>query len=174
MAGAGGLAAYLGRQRGLVLVFLNGCSTEPQQQMLIDAGVPCVIATSRAISDMAAAQFAIYFYNSLAKGSSITTAFANGTDLSACAAQDTPCNFYPAGIHGDAHADIWPWRSFIRKGSESSVQNWNLPSIAGNPLWGLPGVAIDIPDKPFRGNQGFHRQDARIFFGRKAEIRCPL
>ncbi len=43
---AGGLAAFLGEQQGLHLVFLNACATEPQVQEIQQAGVPAVIATS--------------------------------------------------------------------------------------------------------------------------------
>jgi hypothetical protein len=56
------LAAFLGRQEGLSLVILNGCSTEAQVQHLIAAGVPRVIATSRAIGDDEAAELAIGLY----------------------------------------------------------------------------------------------------------------
>ena len=48
---AEGLATLLGQQRGLKLVFLNGCSTRPQVKRLLDAGVPAVIATARPIDD---------------------------------------------------------------------------------------------------------------------------
>ncbi len=44
-ADAGGLAAFLAQQRGLQLVFLNGCSTQQQTQGLLDANVPAVIST---------------------------------------------------------------------------------------------------------------------------------
>src|SRR5688572_26316242 len=47
--GASGLAAFLGQQRGLRLVFLNGCSTQPQVQALLEANVAAVVATARAI-----------------------------------------------------------------------------------------------------------------------------
>jgi hypothetical protein len=63
---ASGLADYLGKQRGLVLVFLNGCCTEPQVRRLRAAGVKAVIATTRAIDDEAAAAFAEAFYAELA------------------------------------------------------------------------------------------------------------
>jgi hypothetical protein len=47
-AHAGGLADYLGQQPGLVLVFLNGCSTESQVRRLRAAGVKAVVATTPA------------------------------------------------------------------------------------------------------------------------------
>src|SRR5882672_2687140 len=65
-AHASGLAGYLGRQRGLVLVFLNGCCTEPQVRRLRAAGIKAVVATTRAIQDGVAAEFARTFYAELA------------------------------------------------------------------------------------------------------------
>ena len=53
-ADAGGLAAFLGQQDGLLLVFLNGCSTQQQTQGLLDANVSAVISTSRVIDDQVA------------------------------------------------------------------------------------------------------------------------
>ena len=74
-ADAGGLAAYLAHQRGLQLVFLNGCSNQPQVQGLLDAGVAVVIATSMAISDQVATEFAARFYQFLVGGDAIDVAF---------------------------------------------------------------------------------------------------
>jgi hypothetical protein len=65
-AHAGGLAGYLGQQRGLVLVFLNGCCTEPQVQQVRRAGVKAVVATTASIDDAVAAEFATAFYAELA------------------------------------------------------------------------------------------------------------
>ncbi|MCB0185689.1 MAG: CHAT domain-containing protein, partial [Caldilineaceae bacterium] len=66
LADAGGLADFLAQQRGLELVFLNGCSTQPQVQGLLDAGISAVIATAQAIDDAVATRFAECFYQSLA------------------------------------------------------------------------------------------------------------
>ena len=65
---AEGLATLLGQQRGLKLVFLNGCSTRPQVKRLLDAGVPAVIATARPIDDRVATEFAVAFYQALTTG----------------------------------------------------------------------------------------------------------
>jgi hypothetical protein len=65
-AHAGGLAGFLGEQPGLVLVFLNGCCTEPQVKRLRAAGVKAVVATTRAIQDTVASEFARTFYAELA------------------------------------------------------------------------------------------------------------
>ena len=69
-APAYGLATLLGQQRGLKLVFLNGCSTRPHVKRLLDAGVPAVIATARPIDDAVAAEFAAAFYQASTTGSS--------------------------------------------------------------------------------------------------------
>lgn len=74
-ADAGGLAAFLSRQTGLQLVFLNGCSTQPQVQGLLDAGVATVIATAQAIDDAVATDFAERFYKGLAGGGTLGNAF---------------------------------------------------------------------------------------------------
>jgi hypothetical protein len=65
-AGAAGLAGFLGKQRGLVLVFLNGCCTEPQVKLLRAAGVKAVVATTSEVRDDVAAEFARAFYVELA------------------------------------------------------------------------------------------------------------
>ena len=71
-----GLARLLGSFRSsLALVFLNGCSTLPQVQQLIDAGVKAVIATSAPIRDEHACHFAEFFYRKLASRASLGQAF---------------------------------------------------------------------------------------------------
>lgn len=64
-ADAATLAGYLGQQERLVLVFLNGCCTEPQVKRLREVGVKAVVATTAAIQDGIAAQFAAAFYTEL-------------------------------------------------------------------------------------------------------------
>lgn len=66
---AGGLADLFRREVEdgiLQLVFLNGCSTQPQLEGLKEAGVPSVIATSAPIQDQKALNLANQFYRSLA------------------------------------------------------------------------------------------------------------
>lgn len=62
---APGLADFLGKQEGLSLVVLNGCSTRAQIERLRRAGVGAVVATSREIMDDVAADFATRFYTEL-------------------------------------------------------------------------------------------------------------
>src|SRR5262245_37559795 len=76
VAHAGGLARFLGGQRGLELVFLNGCSSRDQVQNLLDAGVAAVIATSQAIADEVATEFSRRFYKALSSGTTIRAGYA--------------------------------------------------------------------------------------------------
>jgi hypothetical protein len=62
---ATGLADFLGKQEGLSLVVLNGCSTRAQIERLRSAGVAAVVATSQAIMDDVAADFATQLYTEL-------------------------------------------------------------------------------------------------------------
>ncbi|MEZ4867198.1 MAG: CHAT domain-containing protein [Caldilineaceae bacterium] len=74
-AQAEGLAAFLGRQRGLRLVFLNGCSTQEQARNLLAANIDVVIATARDVEDEVALHFADQFYQGLTSGATLATAF---------------------------------------------------------------------------------------------------
>ncbi|MEO7243432.1 MAG: CHAT domain-containing protein [Variovorax sp.] len=73
--GREGLARMLGQQSSLKLVFLNGCASQGHVKLLLDAGVPAVVATSVPIGDQKAQEFATAFYKALADGRSIPDAF---------------------------------------------------------------------------------------------------
>ncbi|MEM6800592.1 MAG: protein kinase [Bacteroidota bacterium] len=76
-----GLAKFLGAQKGLKLVFLNGCATERHAQLLLEEDVPAVIATSEKINDLMARQFATTFYAGMAGGASIEESFAEAEGI---------------------------------------------------------------------------------------------
>ena len=171
-AHAEGLAAFLGHQRALELVFLNGCSTEQQVQGLLDANCAAVIATSQAIDDQVAMDFASRFYKGLGGGASLEQAYNE-----AVAAVQTQTGSNPRALYwGDAAvaealARRPPWELKVKPGAESARQ-WNLPDAVGNPLFGLPGVpTLDLPESPFRHLQWFDREHAEVFFGRGFQIR---
>jgi WD40 repeat protein len=174
-ADAGGLAAFFGQQRGLDLVFLNGCSTQQQVQGLLDANVSAVIATSRAIDDQVAMQFSRQFYQGLAGGASLRTAYNEAE-----AAVQTSKGGNTRGLYfGDAKqqaddrggTDRWPWELYLRDGAES-VANWSLPEAAGDPLFGLPPLPqLDLPASPFCHLNWFDRDHAEVFFGRGHQVR---
>ena len=72
---AAGLATLIGQQENLKLVFLNGCSTREQVDLLFAAGVKAVIATVATIEDEIAVEFATMFYDALAKRHTIGQSF---------------------------------------------------------------------------------------------------
>jgi hypothetical protein len=173
VAYAPGLASFLAEQRGLKLVFLNGCSSRGHVQGLLDAGIPGVIATSQAIDDEVATELSARFYTALASGSSIRTAYAE-----ASAAVQTR---HGARVWRDLGTDPgtqqpaedrWPWDLYRAPGAEESLDRWSLPQAAGDPLFGLPSLpALDFPPSPFRHLAPFSREEATVFFGRDREIR---
>ena len=168
-ANAGGLARFLAQQRGLQLVFLNGCSTQGQVDDLLAAGVGAVIATDQAVDDAAATAFAARFYAGLAGGATLAAAFheaeaegelRGGAILRHIGAADEEPN-----------AGRAPWDLYIRPGAEA-VRDWSLPQAVGDPLFGLPDLPpLDLPDRPFRYLDWYRREDAPIFFGRGRETR---
>jgi len=168
---AAGLARFLGAQRGLALVFLNGCSTQGQVQGLLDAGVPVVIATSQAIRDSIATELSARFYQAFASGDSLRSAFEKAT----AAVQALPEETYVELHLGSAVPfvrDRWPWDLYVAPGAEEHVKRWNLPRVARDPLFGLPPLpALDLPLSPFKHLAPFTREDAPVFFGRGREIR---
>ncbi|MCS6871995.1 MAG: CHAT domain-containing protein [Anaerolineae bacterium] len=75
------------------LVVLNSCYSQPSAEKLAEV-VDCVIGTSEAIYDTSATEFARAFYNGLAYGRSVHTAFSlgvNALDLRRYADKDVPC-----------------------------------------------------------------------------------
>lgn len=75
LADARGLAQLMGQQKELQLVFLNGCATRDQVDILLSSGVKSVIATSVPIDDKMAVEFAEQFYNALANQATLKRAF---------------------------------------------------------------------------------------------------
>ncbi len=138
VADAGGLAAFLARQAGLQLVFLNGCSTQPQVQGLLDAGVAVVIATAQAIADPVATEFAGRFYEYLAAGDTIREAYDKAQAAVRFARGGDPRHLYAPGLTDDATASRWPWTLSQR------------PDVVGADAWSLcaGATATRLPFEP--------------------------
>ena len=171
VADAGGLALFLAQQRGLHLVFLNGCSTEGHVQGLLDAGIPVVIATSRAIEDAAAAEFAAQFYRGLAGGATLRVAFAQAAATLQMARGSDTRGVYVASRRQDVGSDRWPWELRYAPGAGAKA-DWSLHEATGDHLFGLPPVPSgDLPERPYLYLHGFARDHAEVFFGRGREIR---
>ncbi|MEZ4471734.1 MAG: AAA family ATPase [bacterium] len=170
--------ALLSRQPGLQVVFLNGCSTEPQVRRLLDLGVPAVIATNRAIDDGVATRFAERFYHRLAQGAALGEAYADAESAvlvafgegGALYRTEVTRSFAPVARADEATGDL-PWRLHTASGADA-VQAWSLPAAAGDPLFGLPPLPdLDLPPSPFLHLRRYERAHCGVFFGRAAKIR---
>ena len=167
------LARFLGEQRSLGLVFLNGCSSCGQVQGLLDAGIPAVIATSQAIEDAVAARFAARFYKGIASGAPLRTAFNEAQEAIRTRLGDQVNKAYrPLTPEIWVAEERWPWELRVAAGAEDHVKRWSLPGVARDPLYGLPQPPeVDLPPSPFKHLHFFTRDDTAIFFGRGREIR---
>src|SRR6185436_1153486 len=73
-------------------VVLNACYTETQARAIAEH-IECVVGMSRAVTDSAAIRFAAAFYQALAFGQSVKTAFElgrNAIGLANLSEEDTP------------------------------------------------------------------------------------
>lgn len=70
-----GVAERLGELPALRLVFLNGCSTGPQVEVIRQHCRAAIVATDRAIADDVACDFAYRFYDDLSAGRSVEAAY---------------------------------------------------------------------------------------------------
>jgi energy-coupling factor transporter ATP-binding protein EcfA2 len=121
-AHAEGLAAFLGQQQGLQLVFLNGCSTQPQVAGLLSAGIRAVIATSEAINDAVATDFSHRFYGALAGDASIDRAYKEAVASILTAHEGTSRDLYSEET---PEAQGLPWELYVHP-DDVAVRNWNL------------------------------------------------
>jgi Leucine-rich repeat (LRR) protein len=166
-----GLVFFFSKQKGLKLVFFNGCSTQQQSLELVAAGVPAVIGTSNAINDDIATELSIRFYKAIGNGASIERAWNETIDQ--VKIQQGVANL--RGLYRKQEkeliADRFPWEIWWREGAEIT-KNWNLPETVDNPLFGLPEITqTHLPEKPYRFLERYHKEDAEIFFGRSYYIR---
>ncbi len=170
-AHAAGLVPFLASQKGLQLVFLNGCSTQSQADALISKGVSAVIGTTKNVPDQVAQALSQRFYAGLGAGLSLQNAWNESVLYVKSHSGSEVKGILRA--HEDTH-DTFPW--FIRfSNSSTHVKEWNLPEAAGNPVFGLPELDqkyyLHLPPSPYIGLKRFEQQHAGIFFGRNAEVR---
>jgi len=172
MAHSEGLVSFLAKQKGLQLVFLNGCCSQQQALDLTEAGLPAVVGTSQKIDDEIATNLSARFYKGLAAGLSIDRAWAEAVDQ--IKVEKGTSNTRALHWKGKVEVtDRFPWEIYYRKGAEV-VKEWNLPAAANQPLFGLPlpdEYYRKLPHAPFVWLQDFKQEDAAVFFGRGAEIR---
>jgi hypothetical protein len=163
-----GLVPFLGRQKGLQLVFFNGCSSQAQAIDLSEAGVPAVVGTASAIKDEIATELAGRFYNGLSSGHTIYESWLEAIDI--LKTKNDTKKRKGLKLRRDKGNDF-PWNMYFRDGAEI-VKEWNLPDASQNPLFGLPELPkANLPEEPFRFLRRYEPQHAEIFFGRSHYIR---
>jgi hypothetical protein len=127
---ADGLAHLLGNLKNLKLVFLNGCSTQGQVNLLLRQGVKVVIATSVPINDQRAKDFATAFYKSMASNATISEAFDYAKGALKLRYEQTPTieiNRF-RGVDLDRKSQIeMPWGLFLLEENET-ILSWKLPN----------------------------------------------
>ncbi len=172
VAHGAGLVSFLAKQKGLKLIFFNGCSTQQQALELVQGGVPIVIGTSQAISDDVATSLSIRFYSGIANGASIGRAWAEAIDLIKIqkGGENTRGLYRKSAVQEGE--DRLPWEMHLKTGAEV-VREWNLPEAVDNPLFGLPEIpsTYNLPDEPFIFLGRYERKHAEVFFGRSYYIR---
>jgi len=155
-----GFVSFLSKQKGLTLVFLNGCCTKKHAQSLIQADVPVVIGTEGKIPDWMASDLAQRFYSGIAAGLPLERAWQE-----AVAEIQTQSK-----SQADKHE--FSWEIYFKRGAEE-IKHWNLPDESGNPLFGLPPLPdrLPLPSEPYHYLKRYKELDAGIFFGRSLDIR---
>lgn len=160
-------------QRSLQLVFLNGCFSIQQAEQLREKGLPACIGTVSEVADQIACELSIAFYSNLTAGLSIDRSWKMATQEVSSDKDTEAADLYyrPDVSRGPVlRSDInrFPWEMLYRD-PNGEVLHWNLPSAAGNPLFGLPPVPTDkypLPNEPFRFLGRYSEKDAGVFFGR--------
>lgn len=163
------LISFLGRRDALKIVFLNGCNTQDQVELFLDAGISLVIGTTEEIDDSIARMLAVQFYKSLGDGSTIEQAWYDAKDYVNFEQSST----ITRGIRPKFKQKLeFAWQLKVRAGAEIFLQ-WDLAQAANNPLYGLPilGDTYELPIKPYRFLDKYTEQDTLIFFGRNHYIR---
>lgn len=121
-----GVAELLGAEPNLHVVFLNGCATRAQVSALWDAGVPAVLATRTPVKDGEAQEFASRFYEGLASGQPLGTAFERSVAL--LRAKNSP-SADSASVHralGPAsRTEELPWGLWVNP-SHPDADSWTL------------------------------------------------
>jgi len=129
-ANAEGLAAMIGAQKNLQLVFLNGCATQGQVENLLANGVKSVIATSVAINDTKATEFAEQFYRALAGQNTINNAFESAKSfLKTKYSQDNIVKKKGLKLkrRADGSSQELPWGLYTE---DEATLEWKLPKMS--------------------------------------------
>ena len=128
---AKGFASFLGKQKNLKLVFLNGCSTKQQVAALTAAKYTRRYCHSQAIEDDTARAFASRFYKGLSEKLTLTEAFEGARDEVRSLTpepDDTIRGAREIGVETVLSPEGYPWE-FHTEQASSSAGKWRLERL---------------------------------------------
>jgi hypothetical protein len=127
MAFSEGLANLFGPEENLKLVFLNGCATAPQVDLLRKKGVKAVIATNTSTGDKMATEFAEHFYQALSNSYSIRESFNHAASFISTKYQlAVPIQVYRSlGEIKTPEKGGFPWGLYIHNDISDSL-DWKI------------------------------------------------
>lgn len=130
---AGGVAQLLAQQDKLKVVFLNGCSTKGQVDLLLNLGIPAVIASSVPINDTTAKDFAANFYLALANDHNLREAFeiaAGGVKFREGSDLQIHRGLKPRAAQAE---NVLPWGLYLNE-NNPDVLSWKLPKTSNKEI----------------------------------------
>lgn len=134
------------------LVFLNGCSSYGHVKRLFEKNCKTVIATSCPIGDMKATEFSTKFYEGLAIGYSIETAFDFASSFVSTKYQIETKKTRGIGEADVAEKDVLPWGLYT---------NDKIDAAQTSAKWELPRyqhiAAPRVVDANYEVNQDIHQ-----------------
>ncbi len=146
-AHADGIAELLAQQDNIKVVFLNGCSTEGQVELLLKLGIPAIIATSVPVNDKRAMEFATVFYTAMANHFTLQEAFE--TAAAAAKTKDgSEVKIYRGLAHREAAKiknDKLPWGLYISE-NKQEILTWKLPSKSHKNIVIEDTIAVATPE----------------------------
>lgn len=165
---SGGLATLFALEENLKLIFLNGCSTKKQVELLLEKNIPAVIATSVPVDDHAAVEFSKQFYRELVSGSTLKSAFevASAYVMAKYDKKSRPAVVYrdinwdnafseteeiPWGLYvGPRHQDILNWR-LVDEGMSKNIDFESLSTAT------FSTESMDMVGETYQVNQYLER-----------------
>lgn len=126
---ADAFAKLLTTRRPPDIVMLNGCYSADQAQRLLDLGVLAVIGTTAAVKNSISGDFATWFYNSLAMGDDLRTAFNFAKNRLVAKHRRTSDNLYRDSDAPQPIEHESPWELYSLPEFEQQVAQWRLPAL---------------------------------------------
>ncbi|TDE14827.1 hypothetical protein [Dyadobacter psychrotolerans] len=129
-ARAKGLAGLLGEAPNLKIVFLNGCATHDQVNLLFSQNVKAVIATKGRVNDGLAKEFSSNFYAAVSTTDyTIKEAFKHAINTlikDGLIPEDTSTNLSPwRGLVTDSAEEKDRWDLYVKEGFSAELENKN-------------------------------------------------